>query len=163
MRGYRYRNRRILKIAQCLDDHAVPTYHDAHTGIWFGWVCAIQTYSCGCEPKAASATASFSVQPAFVTNICAILTIQKVNYTLSDLFFLMTVLVFTYLAGLMVPARHQDASSEEAKMPRCLSGHRLHRLLSIQWSTRNCVITNATTKKKTVVLIAMSKTRNTYK
>ena len=68
-------------------------------------------------------TASFSVQPAFVTNICVILTIQKANYILSDLIFLMTVLVFAYLAGLMVHARCQDASSEEAKMPRCLSGH----------------------------------------
>ncbi len=44
----------------------------------------------------------FSVQLAFVTNICLILTIQKANYTLSDLLFRMTVLAFTYLVGLMV-------------------------------------------------------------
>ncbi len=84
---------------------------------------ALPNCSCGPEPIAACATASFSVQPAFVTNICAILTIQKANYTLSDLFFLMTVLVFAYIAGLifkftMVHARSRDASSEEAKMPR---------------------------------------------
>ncbi len=115
MRGYQYWNHGILKIAQLVVDLLTVVNIQAFALAVFPMLLNIQL--------AAFTTASFSVQPAFVTYIWAILTTQKANYTLSDLLFLMTVLVFAYLVGLMVHTRSWDASSEDTKMPRCPSRH----------------------------------------
>ena len=137
MCGYRYRNCHFLKLARLFID--LLTTENIRALILAGPRTAPNIRP-GLKPIVASATATFSVLPAFVTYIWAISTIQKANHILSDLLFLMTVLVFTYLVGLMVHSRGQDASSEEAKMPRCLSGH-LGILISIKcpWmeATRN--------------------------